>query len=188
MATTTGTARPGPHADPVSLQLPGILLGVGLGGFVDGILLHQLLRWHHMLTSTDTDRIGVKYYPADTVPGLEMNTVWDGIFHAVCWLAVLLGLASLYARVTRGRRRVWASGKLWGWTLVGWGVFNLVEGVLDHHIMGIHHVYAGPRQIWWDLGFLLIGALFVAAGLTLQKRARAFDSTAGTPAAAAGPS
>jgi hypothetical protein len=25
-------------------------MGVGLGGFVDGILLHQILQWHHMLT------------------------------------------------------------------------------------------------------------------------------------------
>ncbi|APY89849.1 DUF2243 domain-containing protein [Streptomyces alfalfae] len=188
MATTTGAARSGPRTDTGSLRLPGILLGVGLGGFVDGILLHQLLRWHHMLTSTDTDRIGVKYYPANTVQGLQMNTLWDGIFHAVCWLAVLLGLASLYARVTRGRRRVWTSGKLWGWILVGWGLFNLVEGLLDHHVLGIHHVYAGPHQIWWDLGFLLLGALFVAVGWMVQNRARAFDPATGGPTPGAGPS
>ena len=24
----------------------GMLLGVGFGGFVDGILLHQILQWH----------------------------------------------------------------------------------------------------------------------------------------------
>lgn len=28
----------------------GFLLGIGFGGFVDGIVLHQLLQWHHMLT------------------------------------------------------------------------------------------------------------------------------------------
>ncbi|HEU5026471.1 MAG TPA: DUF2243 domain-containing protein [Spirillospora sp.] len=80
------------------------MLGVGLGGFVDGILLHQLLQWHHMLTSTNTDRIGVKYYDPHTVSGLEMNTLWDGLFHVVCWLAVLIGLAVLYSRVTHRRR------------------------------------------------------------------------------------
>ena len=31
--------------------MPGILLGVGLGGFVDGMMLHQILQWHHTLTS-----------------------------------------------------------------------------------------------------------------------------------------
>ena len=26
----------------------GILLGIGLGGFVDGIALHQIAQWHNM--------------------------------------------------------------------------------------------------------------------------------------------
>ncbi|MQY06492.1 DUF2243 domain-containing protein [Actinomadura macrotermitis] len=154
-----------------ALRLPGVLLGVGLGGFVDGILLHQVLQWHHMLTSTDSDNIGVKYYPADTVPGLQMNTLWDGIFHVVCWLAVLSGLGVLYARVTRDRRRVWTSRALWGWVLAGWGLFNLVEGVVDHHLLGIHHVRSGPGQVWWDVAFLVLGALLVAGGWLLQRGA-----------------
>ncbi|WP_232320190.1 DUF2243 domain-containing protein [Herbidospora daliensis] len=157
----------------MSLRLPGIVLGVGLGGFVDGILLHQVLQWHHMLSSTDTDNIGVRYYSPLTVPGLEMNTLWDGLFHTVCWLAVLTGLALLYGRVAHGRRRVWTSRVLWGWMLVGWGLFNLVEGVIDHHVLGIHHVHGGPYQVWWDLAFLLLGAALVAGGYLLQRGGRA---------------
>ncbi|MFE9824303.1 DUF2243 domain-containing protein [Streptomyces sp. NPDC005791] len=174
MATTAGEARDG-LSQPSGIQLPGIVLGVGMGGFVDGILLHQLLQWHHMLTSTDQDHIGVKYYSPHTVTGLEMNTVWDGIFHTVCWLSVLLGLALLYARVTHHRLRVWTSPVLWGWMLVGWGLFNVVEGVLDHHILGIHHVHAGDDQVWWDIGFLALGALLVAVGFLLQRSGRPFD-------------
>src|SRR5215203_5499138 len=49
----------------------GILLG--LGGFFDGIVLHQILQWHHMLTSAG--------YPADSVENLNINTFLDGIFH-----------------------------------------------------------------------------------------------------------
>ncbi|MEU3522404.1 DUF2243 domain-containing protein [Streptomyces sp. NPDC038707] len=170
MATTARDTRN--ETAPASLRLPGILLGVGLGGFVDGILLHQLLQWHHMLTSTDHDRIGVKYYDPDSVSGLEMNTVWDGVFHTVCWLAVLSGLAVLYARVTSGRRRVWTSRVLWGWVLVGWGLFNLVEGLLDHQVLGIHHVRGGTHQVWWDVAFLVLGALLVAGGLLLRRGGR----------------
>ena len=153
------------------ITLPAILLVVGLGGFVDGILLHQLLQWHHMLTSTDTDRIGIKYYPANTVPGLRMNTVWDGVFHTVTWLCVLTGLGLLYSRVTTGRARMWGSRALWGWILVGWGLFNLVEGIVDHQILGIHHVHGGPDQLWWDMAFLLLGAILVGAGWLLQRGA-----------------
>src|SRR5258708_37710758 len=80
----------GKTADTRKIALPGAVLGFGLGGFVDGILLHQILQWHHMLTSTDHDNIGVNYSPADTVSGLRMNTGWDGLFHAVAWVSVLL--------------------------------------------------------------------------------------------------
>jgi uncharacterized membrane protein len=83
-----------PTGRPGSLTAPGIVLGIGLGGFVDGILLHQVLQWHHMLTSTDTDNLGIRYYPADTVHGLRMNTVWDGLFHTFTWVMVLAGLAT----------------------------------------------------------------------------------------------
>ncbi|MFJ7147472.1 DUF2243 domain-containing protein [Streptomyces sp. NPDC100445] len=176
MATTVRAS--GTETAAPSLQLPGTLLGVGLGGFVDGILLHQLLQWHHMLTSTDHDHIGVRYYDPNTVSGLRMNTVWDGVFHTVCWLAVLGGLAVLYSRVTTGRRQVWTSRVLWGWVLAGWGLFNLVEGLLDHQILGIHHVHGGPYQVWWDMGFLLLGAILLAGGWLLRRGGRSVDPAA----------
>jgi uncharacterized membrane protein len=153
------------------LRAPGLLLGAGLGGFVDGILLHQLLQWHHMLTSTDSDRIGVRYYPGDTVAGLRMNTAWDGAFHVLAWLLVLAGIALLSSRVTRDRRAAWTSRALWGWVLVGWGLFNLVEGLIDHQLLGIHHVRSGPHQLGWDLGFLALGAVLVLAGWAVQRGA-----------------
>jgi uncharacterized membrane protein len=164
-----------------TLRAPGILLGVGLGGFVDGIVLHQLLQWHHMLTSTDTDRLGVRYYPADTVQGLRMNTVWDGLFHVVAWLFVLGGLGLLYSRVTRERRTAWTSRALWGWILVGWGVFNLVEGIIDHEALGVHHVRSGPHQMWWDLGFLALGAVLVSVGWAVQRGATRPRTAAARP-------
>ncbi|MEV4759302.1 DUF2243 domain-containing protein [Micromonospora sp. NPDC049559] len=151
------------------LRGPGIILGVGLGGFVDGILLHQVLQWHHLLSSTGSDNVGIRRYPTDTVPGLRINTLWDGIFHVVTWVAVLGGLALLAARVTDGRARLVRSRALWGWALVGWGLFNLVEGVLDHHVLGIHHVHGGPWQLWWDIGFLLLGVVLLAVGLLLAR-------------------
>lgn len=168
IGTTRATGASIEHADR-GIALPGTILGIGLGGFVDGILLHQVLQWHHLLTSTDTDNIGLPYYPADTVQGLEVNTLWDGLFHTFTWLAVLVGLGLLYSRMTHARGRVWTSRVLWGWMLVGWGVFNLVEGVVDHHILGIHHVRSGPNQLGWDILFLVVGAVLVAGGYVLQR-------------------
>jgi uncharacterized membrane protein len=57
--------------------------------------------------------------------------------------------------------------------LAGWGAFNLVEGLVDHQILGIHHLrddLGGPLA--WDLGFLAFGALLVAAGGALIESGR----------------
>ncbi len=143
----------------------GILLGIGLGGFVDGIVLHQLLQWHHMLTATG-------HHPADTVPGLEDNTLWDGIFHSATWVATALGLYNLWDSAPFHRRG-------WGWALVGfmamgWGLFNLVEGLVDHHILTIHHVRDDvSNKLPWDLGFLASGVVLVVVGYLVSRRAAA---------------
>ncbi|MBT2584519.1 DUF2243 domain-containing protein [Arthrobacter sp. ISL-95] len=155
------------------IGLPGIILGIGLGGFVDGILLHQILQWHHMLSSSETANIDVGSYPVTTVHGLQMNTLWDGLFHTVTWLAVLIGLGMLYSRLNdkRSRNRVWASRALWGWMLFGWGFFNVVEGLIDHQILGIHHVISGGFQVLADILFLAFGALLMVGGWLLQRSA-----------------
>jgi uncharacterized membrane protein len=64
---------------------------------------------------------------------------------------------------------------------VGWGVFNLVEGIIDHHILGIHHVRGGAGQVWWDIGFLVLGALLVVGGWLLQRSGSVRDLTDRTP-------
>jgi uncharacterized membrane protein len=84
---------------------------------------------------------------------------------------VLAGIGLLSSRVTRDRRQVWTSRALWGWVLAGWGVFNLVEGLIDHQLLGVHHVREGTHQLWWDLGYLAMGALLVAAGWLVQRGA-----------------
>lgn len=98
----------------------GLLYGIGFGGFVDGIVLHQILRWHHMVSDVDD-------YPTTTVAGLEANTLADGFFHVATWLFLLT--ASVVAI------RSWQQGRLapswrfhFGLVLAGWGIFNLVEG------------------------------------------------------------
>ena len=147
-------------------RLPGFLMGIGLGGFIDGIVLHQILQWHHLLTSEGC-------CPAATVAGLEDNTLADGFFHLATWIAVMAG--------TIVAIRAWQRGELappWrshlGGLLLGWGLFNLVEGLIDHQILGIHHVrddLGGP--LGWDLAFLALGAVQLAVGLWLARTAQA---------------
>ena len=110
----------------------GILLGLGIGGFFDGIVLHQVLQWHHMLTSAG--------YPPTSVRNLEINTFWDGLFHTTTYIFVALGLALLWRAPPRTHVR--CSGKLLlGTLLIGFGLFNLGEGIIHPHLLRIHHVH-----------------------------------------------
>jgi uncharacterized membrane protein len=139
---------------------PGVVLGLGLGGFVDGIVLHQILQWHHMLTSAG--------YPPDSVANLNVNTLFDGLFHAMTWIASALGLLVLHRAVRR--RRTWSGRRLLGGMAIGWGSFNLVEGIIDHHVLGLHHVRENAANVlWWDIGFLVFGAILIAAGYALAN-------------------
>ena len=165
-------------ATPRPITLPGILLGVGLGGFVDGILLHQVLQWHHMLSSSDTANINIGSHPITTIEGLQMNTLWDGFFHTATWLAVVAGLGILYSRITVSRGRIWTSKVLWGWMLLGWGAFNVVEGIMNHHVLGIHHVISGEFQTLADILFLVFGGLLIAGGWLLQRSGKRLDVAA----------
>jgi uncharacterized membrane protein len=146
--------------------LPSLLMGIGFGGLIDGIVLHQVLQWHHMLTDEGC-------CPASTIGGLEDNTLADGFFHLGTWIAVMAGtLVSL---------RAWQRGELappwrshFGGLLFGWGLFNLVEGLIDHQILGIHHVRDDlGAPLGWDLGFLGFGVALMLLGWTLIGSGRA---------------
>jgi uncharacterized membrane protein len=148
------------------LSLGGVMVGAGLGGFVDGIVLHQILQWHHMLTAHGH----YGRYPDATVADLEDNTRWDGVFHAGAWLLVVAGLFLLVAAI-RDRGAAPTTRQLIGLLLVGWGTFNLVEGLVDHHILALHHVRDDVAEpLGWDLGFLAAGAGLVALGLAAVGR------------------
>ena len=141
----------------------GFFLGLGLGGFFDGIILHQVLQWHHMVTSAG--------FPPDTVENLKINTLWDGLFHLSTYIFVALGLIILW-HAAHKQHVYWSGKMLFGTILLGFGVFNVVEGMVDHHILGIHHVNetVPPEQwVYWDVGFLLWGAAMIVGGWLLFK-------------------
>jgi uncharacterized membrane protein len=99
-------------------------------------------------------------YPANTVENLELNTLGDGLFHASAYAFILIGLVLVWSGSRLATLR-WSTKLLLGGLLAGWGTFNLAEGFVGHHILGIHHVRSGPGQAWWDLGFLAWGAVML---------------------------
>ena len=136
------------------LLAAGLALGIGMGGFVDGILFHQILQLHNMMSARipNTDYIGAK-----------VNMVWDGIFHAGVWAITAVGIVLLW-RAGRIKEANLSGSLLSGSLLIGWGLFNLVEGVIDHHLLELHHVYEVQGLSNWDYLFLLWGATMLLSG------------------------
>src|SRR4028118_784317 len=137
----------------------GIALGIGLGGFVDGIALHQIAQLHSMLSAK---------VPLDSMANMRTNMTADGLFHAAVWLATLLGIVLLF---NAGKRRdvAWSGRALFGSMIAGWGIFNVVEGVINHHLLRLHHVVERLGQSMWDWLFLVVSLILILAGLKIAK-------------------
>ncbi len=132
-----------------------MVLGIGAGGFIDGIVLHQVLQWHEMLSNK---------LPPTTLVNKSVNMFWDGIFHFFTLLVTLTGIILLW---NTGRRTdADRSGKLLtGGMLMGWGIFNVGEGIIDHHLLKLHNVRevsSNPEA--WNWGFLAFSLLLLFIG------------------------
>ncbi len=147
--------------EPSPSRQAGILLGLGLGGFVDGILLHQIIHWHNM---------GSAVLPPTTLEAMRTNMRWDGLFHAAVWL---LTIAGVYRLLRDGRQGVQLpdAKAFTGLLILGWGLFNLVEGIVDHHLLGLHHVRDLPAHVpLYDWLFLGVGGLgFMLLGWVMSR-------------------
>jgi uncharacterized membrane protein len=150
MAATRPTAFPAAEQRPTPALTGGLVLGLGLGGFIDGILLHQIAQWHNM---------GSAVLPPTTMDAMMQNMRWDGWFHAATLVLTIVGVLELWRE---GQRGVAPSSLrvLVGQMILGWGIFNLVEGIIDHHLLELHHVRDLPLHVpAYDWLFLLLGGV-----------------------------
>jgi uncharacterized membrane protein len=111
--------------------------------------------------------------PVDTVGNLELNTLWDGLFHAFAYLCVATGLF-LFWRAARGPHFAWSGRRMAGALLMGWGGVNVVEGFVNHQILGVHHVNElAPMSQWpyWDAAFIAWGLVMLVGGWALYLAA-----------------
>ena len=111
------------------------------------------------------------WYPVNSVDNLELNTYWDGIFHSAAYLLVVAALFVLWRTAKRGHLN-WSTKQLAGSMLIGFGLFNVVEGIIDHHLLQVHHVnelVALAYWVYWDVGFLVWGTAMLVGGLLLLR-------------------
>lgn len=131
----------------------GILFGIGFVAFIDEALFHQLLHWHHF------------YDKSTTAIGL----ISDGLFHAFSWFATIGGLF-MFADL---RRRNSVQFKIWwGGFLLGSGIFQLYDGIIQHKLMKIHQIRYVDNVIYYDLAWNLLAAIMIVIGIGLIYRTR----------------
>jgi len=154
------TVVPAPPPGPVS-KVPGIILGLGFGGFADGIALHQIAQWHNM---------GSAVLPPTTMHAMKQNMTWDGFFHLATLMLSITGVYLLLRDAHRGMALPRVS-TFTGQLILGWGLFNLVEGLIDHHLLNLHHVRDMPMHVpLYDWLFLGIGGLgLIALGWVMSR-------------------
>ena len=147
-------------------RLGYLLLGAGVGALLDGFVLHQLLQWHHLLSSRTSD---------ETLAGLEENTLADGIFHTASLAVLVLGLVLLLGRRIEPRPLV-------GLGLAGWGVFNVVDQLIFHLALGAHHIREGvENSALYDWGFFGLGVALAVVGVAISRGGSVREAAAHAP-------
>jgi len=58
----------------------------------------------------------------------------------------------------------------------GVGVFNLVESLVDHHILQLHHVYEAEGLSGWDHACLVWGLVLASGGVPMARARFASES------------
>jgi uncharacterized membrane protein len=131
----------------------GFLFGIGLVAFIDESVFHQLLHWHHFYDKSTT----------------SIGLVSDGLFHAFSWFATV---GSLFMVADLRRREEWWFSKWLGGVLLGSGVFQLYDGMIQHKLMGLHQIRYNVNILPYDLVWNITALAMIVAGVILMNRKR----------------
>lgn len=154
-------ARPAGPGQARTLRWSGYALGFSLGGFFDGILLHQVLQWHHLLSALQREPFG----------DLRVQVLADGLFHLLMYLIAAAGLWLLW-RARHGLGAPGSGRSLAASLLIGFGAWHIADALLSHWLLGIHRIRMdSSAPLAWDLGWLIaFGIVPALAGWWLTRR------------------
>lgn len=133
----------------------GFILGLGTMGSLDGVIFHQILQWHSVYMETDK----------------HGKLLSDGFFHVATTILMVIGAYILWK--ADKPYKPYGASYLAGWILIGAGVFNFTEGLINHQILELHHVKPGdPNELAYDLAFLASGLILAGIGWLLRRNAK----------------
>jgi uncharacterized membrane protein len=137
------------------------LIGVAVMASIDEIVFHQVLGWHH-------------FYDRSTP---EIGLLSDGLLHA----AELIALVAGFFLLADARRRNSFSPRLgWAGFFVGLGGFQLLDGTVNHKLLGLHQIRYDVDLLPYDVAWIAGGSALLILGVILTvaaaRRRRAADA------------
>lgn len=140
------------------LLLWGGTFGFGLGAVLDTILFHLIFQTHHLLSG---------FYDPYSYDGFRTNVMMDGLFLLGTLAVATVGAAMLWRTVNGARRRLSGAFVL-GSALLGAGVFNVFDGIVDHYVLDLHDVVHGTEA--WNPHWVLVSLVMLVLGILLVRR------------------
>ncbi|QSW98549.1 DUF2243 domain-containing protein [Haloterrigena alkaliphila] len=139
------------------LLLAGGTAGFGMGAVVDTVIFHLTLQTHHLLSG---------YYDPYSLDGYRTNVMFDGLFLIATLTVAFVGLGLLW-RLVNGTDRRFSTTYLVGSILVGAGVFNVFDGIVDHYVLDLHNVVHGTEA--WNPHWVVVSVVMLALGVALLQ-------------------
>jgi uncharacterized membrane protein len=134
----------------------GILFGVGMVAFIDEMVFHQLLHWHHFYDKSTT----------------SVGLISDGFFHALSWLTTVGGL---FLVADLRRRNAWNWKRWLGSVLLGAGLFQFYDGTVQHKLMMLHQIRYNVIILPYDLIWNLTAISMIVIGYYLVRKSKKYS-------------
>jgi uncharacterized membrane protein len=166
------------HAPDLAVQrqsvlLTGVLLGIGVVGAIDEAVFHQLLQWHTLYWGTDE----------------HGRILSDGLFHLLTLVVLVWAALRLWQTPPdwlHGRRATLLAA-----VLIGAGVFNLYDGLVQHLLLHLHlvdefvcpapeannSIASCPADVPFEVAWVLVATVLVAIGTLWWRRDSQAEST-----------
>lgn len=148
-----------PTSNPPCPLFGGIVVGIACGALFETSVLIQALGWHQVVSG---------WYPMASGENLNINRISNGVAQLVAYVLLAVGLFMLLRSSHRYDR--WSAACLSGAISIGWGGFNLIESILAHEVLGMHHVnelVSADERFIWDMIMLGSGAAALGTGIVL---------------------
>ena len=141
----------------LSFNAGAFLIGLSLGGFLDGILFHQILQWHSLLSSIDRPGFG----------DIRFRVMTDGIFHAGMYTVAVSGMFLFWmgSRAHAGGNRHPPGAMI----LAGFGAWHVLDGVINHWLLGLHHIKEDQYWLFWDIVVFIAGMICVSIAIAVYR-------------------